>query len=95
MECVGEKLRSVLSGLDGSNEISELCRREGINPTEYYAWTKTLATNAGRIFNGEKDRPNTKQQRMEQELVRSKAVIAEITDEDLELKIDCGLNDYG
>ena len=30
-----EKLRIVLSGLDGTIEISELCRREGINPTQY------------------------------------------------------------
>lgn len=32
----GDKLRVVLAGLDGSVEISELCRREGINPTQYY-----------------------------------------------------------
>ncbi|MBA3480941.1 MAG: transposase [Pirellulales bacterium] len=31
-----EKLRVVLAGLDGSVEVSELCRREGINPTQYY-----------------------------------------------------------
>jgi hypothetical protein len=24
--------------LEGSMEISELCRREGINPTQYYLW---------------------------------------------------------
>ncbi len=35
-----EKLRIVLAGLDGTIEISELCRREGINPTQYYGWKK-------------------------------------------------------
>jgi transposase-like protein len=39
-----EKLRVVLAGLDGSVEISELCRREGINPTQYYGWKKHLVT---------------------------------------------------
>ena len=29
-----EKLRIVLAGLDGSAEISALCRQEGINPTQ-------------------------------------------------------------
>ena len=29
-----EKLRIVLAGMDGSIEISELCRQEGINPPD-------------------------------------------------------------
>ena len=45
-----EKLRVVLAGLDGSVEISELCRREGINPTQYYGWKKQLLTSAGKVF---------------------------------------------
>jgi transposase-like protein len=43
-----EKLRVVLAGLDGSVEISELCRRERINPTQYYGWKKQLVTSAAR-----------------------------------------------
>ena len=31
-----DKLRIVLSGMDPGVEVSELCRREGINPTQYY-----------------------------------------------------------
>ncbi len=37
-----DKLRIVLAALDSSVEISELCRREGINPTQYYGWKKQL-----------------------------------------------------
>jgi transposase len=37
-----EKLRIVLAGLDGSIEISEPCRRDGINPTQYYGWKTHL-----------------------------------------------------
>jgi len=33
-----EKLRIVLAGMESDVEISELCRREGINPTQYYGW---------------------------------------------------------
>jgi transposase len=30
-----EKLRTVLAGMQPNVEASELCRREGINPTQY------------------------------------------------------------
>jgi hypothetical protein len=43
-----ENLRVVLAGLDGSVEISEPCRREGINPTQYYGWKKQLLTSAAK-----------------------------------------------
>ena len=33
-----EKLRIVLTGMESGVEVSELCRREGINPTQYYNW---------------------------------------------------------
>lgn len=81
-----DKLRIVLSGMESGTEISELCRREGINPTQYYAWKKTLMSSAARVFNGEKDKPDVKQQRLEADLSRCKDVIAEITSENLELK---------
>jgi transposase len=35
-----EKLRIVLAGMQPNVEVSELCRREGINPTQYYGWKK-------------------------------------------------------
>jgi transposase len=82
-----EKLRVVLAGLDGSVEISELCRREGINPTQYYGWKKQLVTSAAKVFaDGREPKPSAKEQRMESELRRAKDVIAEITAENLDLK---------
>lgn len=82
-----EKLRIVLSGLDGSVEVSELCRREGINPTQYYGWKKQLVSSATKVFNDSRDsKPSAKEQRMESDLRRAKDVIAEITAENLELK---------
>ena len=35
-----EKIRIVLEGLRGEDSVSELCRREGINPNVYYRWSK-------------------------------------------------------
>jgi len=82
-----EKLRLVLSGLDGTIEISELCRREGISPTQYYGWKKQLLNSATKVFErGEASRPSSREARLEAELTRTKNVIAEITAENLDLK---------
>lgn len=82
-----DKLRVVLAGLDGSVEVSELCRREGINPTQYYGWKKQLVTSAARVYaDGRESKPSAHQRRMESELRRAKDVIAEITAENLDLK---------
>ena len=35
-----EKIRIVLEGLRGEENISELCRREGIAASTYYGWSK-------------------------------------------------------
>src|ERR1700690_940203 len=35
-----EKIRIVLDGLRGESSIAELCRREGIAASLYYAWSK-------------------------------------------------------
>lgn len=74
-----EKLRIVLSGLDGTIEISELCRREGINPTQYYGWRKQLTSSASKVFANGSEKPSAKDQRLETDLRRAKDVIAEIT----------------
>jgi transposase len=82
-----EKLRVVMTGLDGSVEISALCRREGINPTQFYTWKKQLMTSAPKVFeNGRESQPSAREQRLETELRRAKDVIAEITAENLDLK---------
>jgi transposase len=82
-----EKLRVVLAGLDGSVEISELCRREGINPTQYYGWKKYLLTSAGKVFaDGRESKPPAHQQRLEAENARLKSVVVEITVENVDLK---------
>ncbi|NJO83710.1 MAG: transposase [Blastochloris sp.] len=81
-----EKLRIVLAGLEGSAEISELCRREGINPTLYYGWKRQLQGSAAKVF-GEQDRKaSAKEERLAAENAKLKSVVVEITTENLELK---------
>lgn len=82
-----EKLRIVLAGLGGSVEISELCRREGINPTQYYGWKKQLLGSASKVFeHGASAKPSAREERLARDLRRAKDVIAEVTAENLDLK---------
>lgn len=82
----GDKLRIVLAGMQPNVEISELCRREGINPTQYYGWRKQLLSSATKVFDDQVGRRSAAEERKETELRRMKSVIAEITAENLELK---------
>ena len=81
-----EKLRIVLAGMQPGVEVSELCRREGINPTQYYGWKKQLLSSAGRIFDVQEGKRSAAEERKEAEVRRLKDVVAEITAENLELK---------
>jgi transposase len=81
-----EKLRIVLAGMQPNVEVSELCRREGIHPTQYYGWKKQLLSSAGRVFDEHDRKPEAAQEKQEAELRRMKDVVAEITAENLELK---------
>ena len=42
-----EKIRIVLEGFRREVTVSDLCRREGIKPGAYYAWTKDPSTGSG------------------------------------------------
>jgi len=81
-----EKLRIVLAGMEPGVEVSDLCRREGLNPTMYYQWKRTLVGAAERIFQSQASKPSAKEERLTKELTRAKDVIAEITAENLDLK---------
>jgi len=83
-----EKMRIVLAGLEPGVEISELCRREGIQPTQYYTWKSQLVSSAESVFGDRKKAKaeQREQERHDQQLRRKDGVIAEITAENLELK---------
>jgi transposase len=81
-----EKLRIVLAGMQANVEVSDLCRREGISPTQYYGWKKQLLSSAAKVFDAQEGRRSAVEERKDAELQRLRAVIAEITAENLELK---------
>ena len=81
-----EKLRIVLAGMQPNVEVSELCRHEGINPTQYYGWKKQLLSSATKVFDAVESKRSAAEEKKEAELRRMKDVIAEITAENLELK---------
>jgi|WetSurMetagenome_2_1015567.scaffolds.fasta_scaffold178488_2 transposase len=82
-----EKLRIVLTCMQPGVEVSEVCRREGINPNMYYKWKKQLLSSAEQVFEDRKSQKrDVEQERSERDLSRMKDVIAEITAENLELK---------
>jgi transposase len=81
-----DKLRIVSAAMQPGVEVSEVCRREGLNPVLYYKWKKQLLGSASRIFEDKTAKPDWREQRREAEVLRLKNVIAEITAENLDLK---------
>src|SRR6266403_1988630 len=85
-----EKLRIVMAGIQKDVDIAELCRREGINPTQYYGWKKQLLSSATKVFDERDSKRGAAEEKKEAELRRMKDVVAEITAENLELKKGSG-----
>ena len=54
-----EKIRVVLEGLRGEDSIAELCRREGIATSMYYAWSKDFLEAGKRRLAGDTARAAT------------------------------------
>lgn len=81
-----ERLALVIEGLKGETSISEICRRESISQTIWHRWRDRLFANADRVF--VKNDPGTVgvSAAHEAEATRLRAVIAEITEENLALK---------
>jgi transposase len=81
-----EKMRIVMAGLQKDVDVAELCRREGINATQYYGWKKQLLSSATKIFDDKREKRPGEDARKEARIQRLERVIAEITAENLELK---------
>jgi transposase len=81
-----EKLRIVMVGLQKEVDIAELCRREGINPTQYYGWKKQLLSSASKVFEDKRETQTAEEARKAAKIERLQRVVAEITAENLELK---------
>ena len=74
-----EKIRIVLDGLRGEASIAELCRREGLAESLYYAWSKEFLEAGKRRLAGDTARAATTDEvkSLRQEARTLKEVVAE------------------
>ena len=83
-----EKIRIVLEGFRREVTVSDLCRREGIKPHSYYAWTKEFME-AGRerlTRDMVRDATQREVQALRRENVELKQLVAELSLEGHRLK---------
>jgi transposase len=83
-----EKIRIVLEGFRREVSISDLCRREGIKPSAYYAWTKEFME-AGKerlARDAARDATNLEVEAMKRENSELKHLVAELSLEAYRLK---------
>ena len=76
-----EKIRIILEGLRGEDSIAEICRREGINSSQYYKWSKEFLEAGKKRLNGDITReatsPEVKELREESDEL--KQLVAELS----------------
>jgi transposase len=80
-----EKIRIVLEGLRGEENISELCCREGIAASMYYGWSKEFVEAGKRRLAGETARAATSGE--VKDLREASALKAEVADLTLENRL--------
>jgi transposase len=76
-----EKIRIVLEGFRRDTPIRDLCRREGIRPSTYYAWLKDFKE-AGKdrlTRDITRDATKTEIQEIKRENARLKTLVAELS----------------
>ena len=83
-----EKIRIVLEGLRGEENISELCRREGIAASMHYGWSKEFLEAGKRRLAGDTARAATSGEvkDLRREATALKEVVADLTLENRLLK---------
>ncbi len=83
-----EDFRIVLEGLRGEENISELCRREGIAASMYYGWSKEFLEAGKRRLAGDTARAATSGEvkDLRREATALKEVVADLTLENRLLK---------
>ena len=76
-----EKIRIVLEGFRRDTPIRDLCRREGIKPSTYYAWLKDFMEAGKERLTRDMTRDATKAEILEikRENTRLKTLVAELS----------------
>ena len=88
-----EKIRMVLEGLRGEIPITELCRKEGIQPSIYYKWSKAFldAGKNGLTRDTRRDATSQEVRRLKEENEALKRAVAETVLDNQRLKKSLGL----
>jgi len=76
-----EKIRTVLEGFRRDTPIRDLCHREGIQPSTYYAWLKDFMEAGKERLTRDTVRDTTKAevQELKRENARLKTLVAELS----------------
>ena len=88
-----EKIRIVLEGLRGEIPVTELCRREGIQSSIYYKWSKAFldAGKNGLTRDTQRDATTGEIRRLKEENEALKKAVAETVLDNQRLKKSLGL----
>jgi transposase len=88
-----DKIRIVLEGLRGEIPVTELCRREGIQPALYYRWSKAFldAGKNGLVRDTQRDATTSEVHLLKEENEALKKAVAEAVLEVQRLKKSLGL----
>jgi len=86
-----EKIRIVLDGLRGEESITDLCRKEGIHPTNYYKWSKSFLEAGKRQLNGDtiREASSSEVKELRDENDELKMLVAEVVLRNRVLKKSC------
>jgi transposase len=88
-----DKIQIVVEGLRGEIPITELCRKEGIQPSMYYTWSKAFleAGKNGLTRDTKRDATTGEVRRLKEENEALKKAVAETVLENQRLKKSLGL----
>lgn len=92
-----EKIRIVLEGLRGEIPVTQLCRREGIQPSIYYKWSKAFldAGKNGLTRDTQRQATVPEVRHLKEENEALKQAVAEMVLENQRLKKSLGLSSGG
>ena len=91
-----EKIRIILNGLRGEESITDLCRKEGIHPTNYYKWSKSFLEAGKRQLNGDtiREASSSEVKEIRDENDELKMLVAEVVLRNRVLKKSCQGSEY-
>ena len=87
-----EKLKIILEGMSGTISVADLCRKYDLKPARFYYWKDQLVNSAPEIFENRGRKVDEERIRAEKDrgIARLKAAIAEVVQENLEMKKNFG-----